>query len=89
MEYEDLVDIDVASRCTIASRSTLGSLIPGDSVESLGPLAQQTTADDSSYVNIRAGIASPPSSLNTMTSTLSVGDMVVVAADGTEFNEFC
>mmetsp|Transcript_31527 Transcript_31527/g.52049 ORF Transcript_31527/g.52049 Transcript_31527/m.52049 type:complete len:82 (+) Transcript_31527:99-344(+) len=74
MEYDDLVDIDVASR------STLGSLVPTGDGDSYYP-------SDNSYVCVRHGIASPPSSLNTLTSTLSVGDVVVIGADGGDFND--
>lgn len=74
MEYEDLADIDVASR------STLGSLVPVGEERTFQP-------DESSYVCVRNGIASPPSSLNTLASTLSVGDMVVVGADGCDFSD--
>lgn len=74
MEYDDLVDIDVASR------STLGSLVPANDADSYHP-------DEGSYICVRNGIASPPSSMNTVTTTLSVGDMVVVGAEGCDFNE--
>mmetsp|Transcript_15929 Transcript_15929/g.23435 ORF Transcript_15929/g.23435 Transcript_15929/m.23435 type:complete len:292 (-) Transcript_15929:2247-3122(-) len=73
MEYDDLVDIDVASR------STLESLVPAPE--------ERYQPDDNSYVCVRSGIASPPSSLNTLTDTLSVGDMVVVGADSCDFND--
>lgn len=51
------------------SRS-LGSLIPSDSNSNLD--------DDSSYVCVRAGVGSPPTSLNSLTETASVGDLVLV-----------
>lgn len=73
MEYDDLVDIDVASR------STLGSLVPASE--------ERYQPDDNSYVCVRNEIASPPSSLNTLTDTLSVGDMVVVGAESCDFND--
>jgi hypothetical protein len=77
MEYDDLIDIDVSSQCS----STLGSLVPaGDGDEGYQP-------SDNSYVCVRHGIASPPSSLNTLTDTLSVGDLVVIGADGCDFND--
>lgn len=75
MEYDDLIDIDVASRC-----STLGSLVAAGDVD-------EGNNCDSSYICVRHGIASPPSSLNTLTDTLSVGDLVVIGADGCDFND--
>jgi len=74
MEYDDLADIDVAS-----TQSTLGSLLPVPE--------ERCQSDDNSYVCVRSGIASPPSSLNTLTDTLSVGDMIVVGADAVDFND--
>lgn len=76
MEYEDLVDIDVASR------STLGSLVPATDCD-----GDSYHPSENSYVCVRYGIASPPSSLNTLTDTFSVGDLVVVGADGCDFND--
>lgn len=65
-----------------ASRtSTIGSLIPADS---------SVRSDDGSYVCVRNAIASPPSSLNTLntlTETMSVGDLVVVGADGGDITD--
>lgn len=58
--------------------STLGSLIGAESVAS--------SHDDSSYVRVRSAIASAPSSLNTLPETLSVGDMVMIGADGGELD---
>jgi hypothetical protein len=76
MEHDDLIDIDVTSRC-----STLGSLVAaGDGDDCYDP-------SDNSYICVRHGIASPPSSLNTLTDTLSVGDLVVIGADGCDFND--
>mmetsp|Transcript_39058 Transcript_39058/g.44542 ORF Transcript_39058/g.44542 Transcript_39058/m.44542 type:complete len:297 (+) Transcript_39058:36-926(+) len=74
MEYEDLADIDVTS-----TQSTLGSLIPSPE--------ERCHPDDNSYVCVRNGIASPPSSLNTLTDTLSIGDMVIVGADSVDFHD--
>ena len=63
-------------------RSSLGSLVPAESAPLSGPPGQ----DDGSYVCVRKGIASPPSSLNTLTETMSVGDIVLVGADGNDMN---
>ncbi len=88
IEYDDLIDIDVSSRCS----STLGSLIPtGDVDDSMNQselIDDGYQPSDNSYVCVRHGIASPPSSLNTLTDTLSVGDLVVIGMDGKDFHDF-
>jgi hypothetical protein len=56
--------------------SALGSLIDADSVAS--------SQDDSSYVRVKNVVASAPTSLNTLPETMSVGDMVLIGADGGE-----
>ena len=48
----------------------------GDGDDCYGP-------SHNSYIFVRHGIASPPSSLN----TLSVGDLVAIGADGCGFND--
>lgn len=63
----------------IDDTSTLGSLI-GDE-ESV-----TSSHDDSSYVRVRSAITSPPSSLNTLPETMSVGDLVLVGADGSDLD---
>ena len=77
MEYEDLIDIDVSSQCS----STPGSLV------NAGDADEGYPQSESSYVCVRHGIASPPSSFNTLTDTLSVGDLVIIGADGGDFND--
>lgn len=61
-------------------RSSLGSLLPATDSPTAA-VAAATFGDDSSYVCVRNSIASPPSSLNTVTETMSIGDMVVVGGD--------
>ena len=58
----------------------------GASLGSLVPAGSDRVGDDSSYVNVRNSIASPPSSLNTCTD-LSLGDMVLVRAESRELND--
>ena len=54
--------------------SALGSLIGAESVTS--------SQDDSSYVRVSSAVASPPTSLNTLSGIMSMGDMVLIGADG-------
>jgi hypothetical protein len=88
IEYDDLIDIDVSSRCS----STLGSLIPTGEIDDTNNQSELIDdvyqPSDNSYVCVRHGIASPPSSLNTLTDTLSVGDLVVIGMDGKDFHDF-
>lgn len=58
----------------LALSGSLGSLEPSESEK----------GDDSSYVNVRNFIASPPSSLNT---DMSLGDMVLVKASLKDLEE--
>lgn len=63
----------------IDDTSIIGSLIGGE--ESVS-----SSHEDSSYVRVRNAIASPPSSLNTLPETMSVDDLVLVGADGSELD---
>jgi len=76
LSEDDDDDDDEEEEDEDSMRSSLGSLVPA--ADSPGGAAGGTTGDDSSYVCVRNSIASPPSSLNTLTETMSVGDMVVV-----------